>query len=211
LKLAEARRDHYRKLAREQGYKSRAAYKLIEACKRYRLIKLNDKVIDLGAAPGGWLQVSSRLVGESGLVIGVDIAPIEFSLNNLRTINADIFESDIVEKIKAMLTTKANVILSDIAPRVSGVWELDHYKQVELTFRVISLIKEFLRRGGNAMLKIFEGERLQEVKKSLEETFSSVIIMKPKASRRQSSELYFICLGYFESNSRQPSGHHNLR
>jgi 23S rRNA (uridine2552-2'-O)-methyltransferase len=195
MKLEDARRDQYRKLAREQGYKSRAAYKLLENVRRYQLIKEGDVVLDFGAAPGGWLQVASETVGDSGLVVGVDIEPVHVSEPNVVTIQSDVNSPELSVKLEKVMPRKADVLLSDLSPQVIGTWDLDHYRQIELTLTAARLMAGFLREGGNAMFKVFDGERFTEMRGVLSKQFQRVQITKPKASRRASSELYLVCFG----------------
>ena len=195
MKLEDARRDQYRRLAREQGYKSRAAYKLLENVRKYQLIKEGDVVLDFGAAPGGWLQVAAEAVGESGLVVGVDIEPVHVGEPNVVTIQSDVNSPELSVKLEKVMPRKADVILSDLSPQVMGTWDLDHYRQIELTLAAARLTGGFLRKGGNAMFKVFDGERFTEVRGVLSKQFQRVQITKPKASRRASSELYLVCFG----------------
>jgi 23S rRNA (uridine2552-2'-O)-methyltransferase len=195
MKLEDARRDQYRRLAREQGYKSRAAYKLLENVRKYQLIKEGDVVLDFGAAPGGWLQVAAEAVGESGLVVGVDIEPVHVGEPNVVTIQSDVNSPELSVKLEKVMPRKADVILSDLSPQVMGTWDLDHYRQIELTLTAARLTGGFLRKGGNAMFKVFDGERFTEIRAVLSAQFQRVQITKPKASRRASSELYLVCFG----------------
>ena len=199
MKLEEAKNDYYRRLARAEGYKSRAAYKLLEAVGKYKLIRPGQSVIDLGSAPGGWFQVASETVGDSGTVVGVDLAPMRLmAAGNDRLIQADVNDPALPERVRGAIKAREpfpfDVLLSDLSPNISGVWELDHYKQVELVLRSLVIADALLRVGGNAMLKVFEGERFAETKKEAEKRFRTVHIMKPKASRPESSEMYLICL-----------------
>ena len=206
MRLQDARRDLYRRLAKEEGFKSRAAYKLIEANERYRIISRGSRVVDFGAAPGGWLQVCSRIVGDSGFVVGVDLREISLKGKNLKTLRLDVYDESvggIVSKVLGGLT--ADVILSDLSPSVSGIWELDHFKQVEMTQRVLSLGETLLKKGGNGFFKIFEGERSGEVKRGLIGRFEEVRTMKPRASRRESSELFYVGLAWRGALSRPAS------
>jgi len=195
MKLEDARRDQYRRLAREQGYKSRAAYKLLENVRKYQLIREGDVVLDFGAAPGGWLQVAAEAVGESGLVVGVDIEPVHVGEPNVVTIQSDVNSPELSVKLEKVMPRKADVILSDLSPQVMGTWDLDHYRQIELTLTAARLTGGFLRKGGNAMFKVFDGERFTEIRAVLSAQFQRVQITKPKASRRASSELYLVCFG----------------
>ncbi len=196
MRLNEARRDQYRRLAKEQGYKSRAAFKLIQANEKYEFIGPRDVVVDFGAAPGGWLQVCSRLVGPEGRVVGVDLHDIHLKERNVATITMDVTEDRVVDKVLGLTGRKADVVLSDLAPSVSGVWELDQGRQVDLTFRVLELCGSVLRQDGYAFVKLFEGERSPEVRSALRLAFRNVRAMKPAASRSESSELYYFCEGW---------------
>jgi 23S rRNA (uridine2552-2'-O)-methyltransferase len=195
MRLNEARRDLYRRLAREQGYKSRAAFKLIEANERYGFLREGGKVLDLGAAPGGWLQVASELVGPEGKVLGVDISPIRLKLKNLATLKMDVNDPSLPSKVREILGGNPDVILSDLAPSVSGVWELDQTRQVDLTLKVLDLSRSLLGKGGGVFCKLFEGEGSQEVRDEFRRYFRSVRVVKPAASRNAASELYYFCEG----------------
>ncbi len=195
MRLHEARRDLYRRLAREQGYRSRAAFKLIEANERYGFLRKGGKVVDFGAAPGGWLQVASEMVGSGGLVLGIDVSPIRIKEPNVVTLKMDAHDPSVAPRAKEALGGEADVILSDLSPAVSGVWELDQTRQVDLTMRVLDLSQELLRKGGCVFCKLFEGERSQEVRDRLRQMFAMVRVVKPAASRSASSELYYFCEG----------------
>jgi 23S rRNA (uridine2552-2'-O)-methyltransferase len=195
MRLHEARRDLYRRLAKEQGYKSRAAFKLIEANERYGFIRKAGKVVDFGAAPGGWLQVVSELIGPEGRVVGIDLSTVRLKAKNVVTIRMDVHDPAVAAKVREALGGLADVVLSDLAPTVSGVWELDQTRQVDLTLRVIELSRELLKDGGSVFCKLFEGERSQEVRDSFRQGFESVRVVKPAASRSASSELYYLCQG----------------
>jgi 23S rRNA (uridine2552-2'-O)-methyltransferase len=195
MRLDQARKDLYRRLAREQGYKSRAAFKLIEANERYGFLRPGGRVVDLGAAPGGWTQVASQEVGPEGLVVGVDISTIRLREKNVVTLKIDVHDPALGEKLAAALGGKADVVLSDLAPTVTGVWELDQTRQIDLTLRAVELAKYLLKPSGGVFCKLFEGERSQDVRDALKRTFRSVRVVKPAASRNASSELYYYCEG----------------
>ena len=208
MKLHEARKDLYRRLAKEQGYKSRAAFKLIEANQKYNFIHAGDTVIDFGAAPGGWLQVSSDIVGDSGLVVGVDIDQISLRERNIHTLKLDVYDGSVTEKIEGVTGGAADVVLSDLAPSVSGAWDLDHYQQIELTWRVLQLSERLLKMRGNGFFKVFEGERSKETRAEFARRFDVVRVIKPQASRNEASELFYACIawrgspGYFSEIAR---------
>jgi 23S rRNA (uridine2552-2'-O)-methyltransferase len=189
--------DGYRKMARELGYRSRAAFKLLQLNKRYGLLKRGDVVVDLGAAPGGWLQVARRKVGEEGFVLGVDILPIRpLPYENVLTLVADIREEQTVSLILQSLPRKADVVLSDASPQISGVWEVDHSRSVELCRCVLRICERVLRAGGNALIKIFQGEEFDSFFSEFSKKFDFVKVSKPEASRRRSAEIYLVGKGY---------------
>jgi 23S rRNA (uridine2552-2'-O)-methyltransferase len=196
MRLQEARRDLYRRLAKEEGYRSRAAFKLIQATEKYHFIRPGDRVVDFGAAPGGWMQVASRLVGDDGALVGVDLHEIRVRGKNLKTIEMDVHDPRVEQKFLESLGGMADVALSDLAPSVSGVWELDQGRQVDLTLRVLDLLNSVLRRDGLGFFKLFEGERAQEVRDEFRKCFRVVHTIKPLASRSVSSELYYYCEGW---------------
>lgn len=195
MRLAEARRDLYRRLAKEQGYKSRAAFKLIEANERYGFLKEGARVLDFGSSPGGWLQVASQLVGPSGKVVGVDISPIRVKEKNVVTMKMDVNDPLFPSRASDALGGLADVFLSDLSPTVSGVWELDQTKQIDLSMKVIELAPDLLRQGGSLFCKLFEGTGSQDVRTELRRRFETVRVIKPAASRNASSELYYFCDG----------------
>jgi len=201
LRLQDAKSDLYRRMAKREGYRSRASYKLIQIDDKYRILREGYVVLDIGCAPGGWLQVCSERVGVRGFTIGVDLKTVKPVAENVVTLIADIMDPAVGDEIVRRLPRKADVILSDLAPNVSGVWRLDHLKQIDLTLKVVSLMPILLRKGGYAVLKVFEGESTRDVFRTVEQTFDRISVVKPAASRGKSSELYFVCIGYRESSS----------
>ncbi len=204
MRLHEARRDLYRRLAKEQGYKSRAAFKLIEASEKYGFIRAGDRVVDFGSAPGGWLQVASELVGERGIVAGIDIHEVRLGGRNFKTLLLDVYDPTVTRKVLSVLGRKADVALSDLSPSVSGVWELDQGRQADLTLRVLELSEELLKPNGCGFFKLFEGERSQEVRDEFKKRFAKVGPLKPAASRSVSSELYYYCEGWRHVQPARP-------
>ena len=195
MRLADARRDQYRRLAKDQGYRARSAYKLLQMNRSYRIIKKGDKVVDLGCAPGGWLQVALKEVGSSGKVIGVDLKPVT-PVAGATILQGSIENPNVLSKIAEFLGYKADVILSDMAPNVSGVWDIDHARQISLSTIALGFARQVLRVGGSSVFKIFEGEMLKEFKSELRKSFGKVLLSKPSASRQESSELYIVCLDF---------------
>jgi len=193
--VRERKRDYYYRLAKEERYRSRAAYKLLEAVERHGFIKLGDVVVDLGAAPGGWMQASKKIVGEKGFVLGVDVKSIEpIDDANVRSVVGDITESETVETVSELLPRPADVVLSDVSPNVSGIWELDHARQIDLARRSLQLAVSVLRHGGNFFVKVFQGEMLEDFVFEMRQCFASVRLVKPRASRRKSAEIFVLGL-----------------
>lgn len=195
MKLADARRDQYRKLAKENNYRSRAVYKLSQINKSFHLLKRGMKIVDIGAAPGGWLQFASKIAGDTGLVIGIDLKDIE-PIPNVITLKNDVDDRETLALILKSLGGKADIVMSDLAPNVSGLWEIDHLRQIDLTRKAVEITKNILRHDGNALYKIFQGESTSEFVADTRKIFSEVILTKPDASRKQSSELYLLCKKY---------------
>ncbi len=193
---AERKRDVYHKLAKKQGYRSRSAFKLIQLNKRFRFIKKGSVVVDLGAAPGGWMQVAHNIVGENGFVLGVDLQVIDpLNVANVAFIVADIQDQNTIEKIMTVLPRRPDVVLSDLSPNVSGVWNLDHARQISLAKIALDIASTILIPGGVFLVKVFQGDMLKEFKRQLQRQFRNVKATKPSASRAKSSELYFIGFG----------------
>ena len=196
MRLEDAKKDHYRKLAKEQGYRSRSAFKLIELNQKYNLIKSNDNILDFGAAPGGWLQVASKLVMPKGKVIGVDLLPIKPINDNVTIFQGDIRDEKVVNNILNEIGRKVDVILSDIAPNISGIWKIDHNNQIDLTRLIIDRFPELLEKNGGCLLKAFDGPMLKPLENELRKNFTNVKLIKPKVSRNASSELYIACRSF---------------
>ncbi|WP_458719081.1 RlmE family RNA methyltransferase [Candidatus Nitrosocosmicus sp. R] len=192
MKLADARRDPYRKLAKENSYRSRAVYKLSQLNKSHHLLKQGMKIVDIGAAPGGWLQFASKISGSKGKVIGIDIKEIE-PISNVVIIKGNVEDEQTVTLLSKYLIGKADIVLSDLAPNVSGLWEMDHLKQIDLTMKAVEITKKILKVNGNALYKVFQGEATPEFITYVKSIFSGVHITKPDASRKQSSEIYLLC------------------
>ncbi len=195
MRLADARRDQYRRLAKDQGYRARSAYKLLQINRSYNIIKKGDKVVDLGCAPGGWLQVAVKEVKPSGKVIGIDLKPVKPVVDAI-ILQGSVEDPDILSKIEEILGGKADVVLSDLAPNVSGVWDIDHARQISLSTIALRFTQRVLRIGGTSVFKVFDGNMLKEFRSELHRSFGKVFLSKPSASRQESSELYVICLNF---------------
>ena len=194
--LDEARRDHYRKKAKEEGYRSRAAYKLLEAQKKYEFLRRGDIVVDLGAWPGGMSQAASRLVGPEGIVVAIDRREFdEFAEKNIITLQLDILEDDVVSEVSKILDGKqADVLISDASPRFTGIRDIDVLSQYELTVKSYEIARDLVRRGGSIMLKAFDCEDLRGLELKLRREYGFVKRFIPRAKRKTSSELYLIAM-----------------
>lgn len=198
MRLEQAKRDQFRRLAKEEGYRSRAAYKLLQINNKYKIIRAGAKAVDIGCAPGGWLQVVSDIVGERGVVVGVDIAAVKpIGRKNIRILREDITSEGFVSKLEeAMGKGKADCVLADLSPKLSGIWDMDHFKQIELCHTVVDLFPEILVLDGSSVLKAFHGAELDGLVKRLKGSFSRVEVSKPQASRSESSEIYLVSMGF---------------
>jgi 23S rRNA (uridine2552-2'-O)-methyltransferase len=192
--IRERGRDYYYKLAKRKGYRSRSAFKLLEIARRYRFLREGDVVVDLGAAPGGWMQVSREFVGESGYVLGVDLLEIEpFPWENVKAIVGDILNPDIIKRIKEELPKEeVDVVLCDASPKVSGIWEVDHARQMELVENSLRIAREILKSGGVFFSKAFQGGLFDDLLMKVRSKFEKVKLVKPKASRPKSAEIYIL-------------------
>ncbi len=194
--IKQRKRDYYYRKAKEEKFRSRAAYKLLQTVQKYKFMKRGDVVVDLGAAPGGWIQAARKIVGEEGFILGVDVKPIEpFEEENIITIVADITDPKTIETIRNLLPRPADVVISDVSPKISGIWEVDHARQIDLALSSMKIACGVLKPRGNFFVKVFEGDMLKDFLDKLKERFSVVKLVKPKASRAKSSELYILALG----------------
>jgi len=196
------RKDRFFKKAKETGFRSRAAFKLIEIDKKFHLFKEGLVVVDLGCAPGAWLQVISKGIGLLGKVIGLDTElPPPFSEKNASFIRGDIREEGTRQMLLAELGRKVDLIVSDMAPHLSGIKFQDHYNSYELAEQAFKLCRMILKENGNFVVKIFPGEELEQFKQNLKGSFSQIKTYIPEATRKTSSEIYLIAKGF--KNGRQ--------
>jgi 23S rRNA (uridine2552-2'-O)-methyltransferase len=193
--IQDRKRDYYYKKAKEEKYRSRSVYKLFQAIRKYHFIKRGDVVIDLGAAPGGWIQAARKIVGNKGFVLGVDLKPIEpFPQHYVRTIVGDIRDQETMPQIQEFLPKKANVVVSDASPNISGIWEVDHARQIDLAQEALGIALETLRPSGNFFVKVFQGDMLDDFVKKVRHHFETVMVIKPEASRAKSSEMFVLAM-----------------
>ena len=194
--IRERKNEFYYKKAKEENYRSRSTYKLIQANEKYGFIKLRSVVVDLGAAPGGWIQAARKMTGKHGFVLGVDLKPIEpFTQEYIRTIIADLTEPNITEEILSFLPRKPDVVLCDAAPNITGAWDIDQARQIDLATNALNIARCILNPNGSFFVKVFEGGQLTEFIETIKDTFEEVKLVKPPASRSKSSEMYILALG----------------
>ncbi|WP_224333189.1 23S rRNA (uridine(2552)-2'-O)-methyltransferase [Haloprofundus halobius] len=192
-----ARKDEYYNKAKQQGYRARSAYKLQQLDETANLLHRGASVVDLGAAPGGWLQVAAEAVGPEGTVVGVDLQRIKsLDAANVETIRGDMTEDETKEQLlKLVGEDGADVVISDMAPNMTGEYSLDHARSVYLARQAFEVAMDVLDAGGDFAVKVFDGQDLQELKDDIEPEFQYVREVRPEASRKQSSELYLVAKG----------------
>ena len=188
--------DEYVRRAQVEGYRSRAAYKLLEIHDRDRLLRPGMTVVDLGAAPGGWSQVATKLVGGQGRVIAMDLLPME-PLAGVEFIQGDFRETEVLERLLAALADRPiDLVLSDMAPNASGIKAVDQPRGLYLAELALDFAGRRLRPGGDFLVKAFQGEGFDAFLKSLRAAFVTVAPRKPRASRARSAEQYLLARNY---------------
>jgi len=193
--------DHYFRLAKKEGYRSRAAYKLIELDERRRLLRKGDRVLDCGCAPGSWLQVAAHRVGARGHIVGIDLKPVDADLpENVRVLKGDVTTIDAAELLGEL--DSFDVILSDMAPSTTGDRAVDHHGSIRLCHAVLDRCGELLAPDGRIALKVLEGEAYPELLDRTGAMFEKVKGFKPKASRGESTEIYLTAHGFHSSEVR---------
>ena len=187
--------DTYVQRAQVDGYRSRAAYKLLELQERDALLRRGMRVVDLGAAPGGWSQVAAPLLGRKGRIIALDLLPIE-PLEGVEVIQGDFRDDEVLANLSALLDGDAlDLVLSDMAPNVSGMKAVDQPRSIYLVELALDFALETLKPGGALVVKAFHGEGFDELVKSMRRHFQRVVSRKPNASRPQSRETYLVAKG----------------
>jgi len=184
--------DPYVKQAQKDGYRSRSAYKLIQLNDKDRFLHANTLVVDLGSAPGGWCQVAGRIVGKKGRVVATDILPMD-ALPNVEFIQGDFTDEAVLAQVlEALGGAKPDVILSDLAPNISGIDSADQAGSMYLVELALDMVRQTLKAGGTFVTKVFQGSGTDEYLKQVRKSFGKVSVRKPEASRSQSREVYYV-------------------
>lgn len=193
------RKDHLHQKAKKEGLRSRAAYKLEEIQKQFRLLERGQRVADLGCWPGGWMEVAVRLVGDAGRVVGIDLAEVDPPLpqDNATALVGDLEAADTAERlVEALGGELADVVLSDAAPKLTGVRETDRANEERLLEAIEALLPRLLREGGDFVIKILEGPEAQQVDQRLRQRFAKAKTVKLQATRKGSTERYLVARGH---------------
>jgi len=191
------RKDTLYQRAKREGYRSRAAYKLLELQRRTRLLRRGDAVVDLGAWPGGWLQVAAEIVGPTGRVLGIDLAEIEaLSASQVSTLRADVTDAALPAQALSLLGREADAVLVDLAPKLTGVAPRDEARAAELADAAVRFAGAVLRTGGTVVLKTFGGAGAEAIRSTLQRGFAKVRMLALEATRRESSERYLVGTGF---------------
>lgn len=184
--------DPYVQLAKREGYRSRAAYKLMELDERDHLLKPGMTVVDLGATPGGWSQVAAKKLGSSGRVIALDLLEMQ-ALHNVTFIQGDFREQAVLDElVKALAGRPVDLVISDMAPNISGIGNVDQARAMHLAELALDFSVEHLKPGGNFLVKVFQGEGFEAYLQQVRAAFKQTLTRKPQASRGRSSEIYLL-------------------
>ncbi|WP_128477059.1 23S rRNA (uridine(2552)-2'-O)-methyltransferase [Halorussus pelagicus] len=187
-------KDHYYNKSKQEGYRSRAAYKLKQLDREENLLHEGKTVVDLGAAPGGWLQVAAEEVGETGTVIGVDLQRVK-DVDGVETVRGDMTEESTKEEVRDIAGDDVDVVVSDMAPNMTGEYSVDHARSVHLARQAFETALDVLDTGGDFAVKVFEGQDLDDLRDEMDEEFQYVRVLRPDASRDSSSEVYLVAKG----------------
>lgn len=193
--------DHYVQKAKESGFRSRAAYKLLEIHDRDKIFKPGMTIVDLGAAPGGWSQVAATKVGSSGKILALDILPVD-SIKGVDIIQGDFQKPEVMEElVKKLGGSTVDLVISDMAPNLSGITAVDQARTLQLAEIALEFVERVLVQDGCFLIKVFQGSGTEVYIKKLKILFRQVLIRKPKASRAESREVYLLAKGFEASHA----------
>src|SRR5512138_416711 len=196
-------KDFYFRRAKKEGLRARSAFKIDEILRRHRLLSRGDAVLDLGAAPGGFLQILADAVGEEGVAVGVDLEPIRaVGKRQVRTAVVDLLQPDALDQIRALHPGRFDLVTSDMAPKTIGVKVTDEARSLELVRTALAVAEAVLARGGAFVAKVFMGGEFPALKKDLQERFADVHVVRPQATRESSYEVYVVGKGFHGAAGR---------
>jgi len=188
--------DHYVMKAKEDGYRSRACYKLMEIDDKDKLMRPGMTVVDLGSAPGGWSQVAAKRVGDHGLVVASDILPMD-GIAGVTFLKGDFTEETVFNELMAIIGNRpVDLVISDMAPNMSGMSAVDQPASMYLVELALDMARQVLKPGGNYAAKVFQGEGFDEYLKDMRSSFQKVVTRKPESSRARSREVYLVAKGF---------------
>ncbi len=186
--------DHYFKKAKAEKYPARSVYKLQEADKKYKILRPGQLVLDLGAAPGSWSKYALKKVGPKGLVVGVDLSPVNIKHSCYRFVQKDIFQLSPQELNTIIEKDHFDVVLSDMAPKTTGDRSGDHFRSIALAEKALALAEALLRKGGTFMVKVFEGEAFPDFVKQVKTRLGPVKRFRPRSTRPSSREIFVLVI-----------------
>jgi len=192
MKPRQRKKDIFYKKAKQEKYRARSAYKLIELNQKHKLIKQGNVIVDCGAAPGSWSQVALEIVGDTGFVLAIDTLPMAPLQGQFDFLLADLAKKSIIEKIRKVLPWKADVVMSDAAPEFSGIRVRDVGLCLQLNKAILKIASQILKPGGNFVCKTFQSSELKDLISEVKKSFRTVKLVKPSASLKKSAEIYIV-------------------
>lgn len=193
--------DYYAKKAKEENFAARSVYKLQEIDEKYPIFKGAKQVMDLGASPGSWSQYVSKKLSNQAKIFAIDLNPLTQSIPNVTFVIADILKSDIVELSRNHgFTEMFDVVISDMAPKTTGIRVTDQARSYELCMMALNVAQKALKPNGNFVCKMFDSDEFQNFKNELLKNFKKVNVLRPKSTRKESKEIFFIAQGFFSKN-----------
>ncbi len=193
--MAYQQKDYFFQKAKSENYAARSIFKLQEINERFKILRAGYKVLDLGAAPGSWSQYASTQVGKQGRVLGIDLQPIQLTLPNTMFIQDDLRKCDLEAILNAhQMPPPVDVVLSDMAPKTTGIHITDQIRSLELCELALATADQLLRPRGSFICKLFQSDEFENFRSSLRKRFGKVEVLRPKSTRKESKEIFFICL-----------------
>lgn len=190
--MAYNQRDFYFLKAKKENFAARSIYKLEEMDKRFRILRAGNKVLDLGAAPGSWSQYASKKIGPKGVVVGVDLQKIDLTISNAHFIQGNILELDVDQNFQQLLIHNFDVVLSDMAPKTTGIRVTDQARSLELCEMAVKISQKWLKTGGVFVCKLFHSEEFTQFRDQLKKLFTRVEVIRPQSTRKESKEIFFV-------------------